>query len=290
MHVHEQCLPCMVNQAVRTANLTNAVDRETLYQKIFTYMSCMDFSKTTPEIVGGNFRLIKEHLGCADPYKDTKAYYNRLFLENSRVYSEKIQSIEDAVKYAIVANIIDFNPVHNNVEEEIQHFFSNINSLELTINDVELLLQDIQHAGSILYLGDNCGEICFDKLLIKRIKDINPECRIYFGVRGAAVVNDSTLEDAYFVGMDEYATIISNGDDSLGTVLSRTSPQFQEIYRNAEVVIAKGQANYESLSEENQNIYFLLMAKCKIIADFIGVREKSLVCLKHLRIHNHETI
>ena len=173
MKVHEQCLPCMINQAVKTANLTNANNREELYKKIFTYMGCLDFSKSTPKI------------------------------------------------------------------------FSHIDTLELTINDADSLLQDIQHAGSILYLGDNCGEICFDKLLIKRIRDINPECQIYFGVRGAAVVNDSTQEDAYFVGMDEYATIISNGDDSLGTVISRTSPQFQEIYQHADVVVAKGQSNYE---------------------------------------------
>lgn len=290
MKVHEQCLPCMVNQAVKTANLTNAENREKLYQKIFAHMSCLDFSKTTPEIAGENYRLIKQHIGCTDPYRDTKTYYNQFFLENSSVYDKKIHSIEDAIKYSIVANIIDFNPVHSNVDEEIQHFFSHIDTLELMINDVDSLLQDIQRAGSILYIGDNCGEICFDKLLIKRIKNLNPECKIYFGVRGAAVVNDSTQEDAYFVGMDEYATIISNGDDSLGTVISRTSSQFQEIYQHADVVIAKGQANYESLSEEKQNIYFLLMAKCRVIADYIGVKEKSLICLKNLQYRNHEMI
>lgn len=280
MKINEQCLPCLVNQAVKTANLTGAENREELYQKVFAQMSQFDFRKTNPEIVGENFRLLKQHIGCDDPYKDTKDFYNKLFLEKSNSYDEKITSIEEAVKYAIVANIIDFNPVHSNVDEDIKNFFSNIEGLELTINDVDLLLQDIQNAKSLLYLGDNCGEICFDKLLIKRIKDLNPKCRIYFGVRGEAVVNDNTEEDAYFVGMDEYATIISNGDYSLGTVLSRTSSQFREVYQSADVVIAKGQANYESLSEEDTNIYFLLMAKCKVIAEAIGVKEKSLVCLK----------
>lgn len=281
MKINEQCLPCLVSQAVKTANLINADEREMLYQKIFAAMSNMDFSKTNPEIVGENYRLIKQHTACADPYKATKSYYNQLFLENMGFYDEKIHSIEEAVKYAIVANIIDFNPVHSSVKEDMQHFFANIDSLELTINDVDALVSDIQQAGTILYLGDNCGEICFDKLLIKRIKEINPWCRIYFGVRGEAVVNDNTEADAYSVGMDEYATILSNGDYSLGTVLSRTSPEFLEIYKGAEVVIAKGQANYESLSEENKNIYFLLMTKCKVIADYIGVKERSLVCLRN---------
>lgn len=280
MKINEQCLPCLVNQAVKTANLTNAENREELYKKIFRQMSNLDFSKTNPEIVGENYRLMKQHTGCADPYKETKIYYNQLFLENLGAYEEKIHSIADAVKYAIVANIIDFNPVHGNVNEDISFFFSNIGQLEFAINDVDSLSEDIQNAESILYLGDNCGEICFDKLLIKRIKDLNPQCRIYFGVRGEAVVNDNTEEDAYSVGMDEYATIISNGDYSLGTILSRTSPAFKEVYQNADVVIAKGQANYESLSEEDKNIYFLLIAKCRVIAEHIGVEEKSLVCMK----------
>lgn len=281
MKINEQCLPCLINQAIKTAVLTNAENREELYKKIFEQMSHLDFSKTNPEIVGENYRLIKKHLGCDDPYKDTKAYYNQLFLENINTYDEKIFSVEEAIKYAIVANIIDFNPVHSNVNEEIRHFFSDIDSLEFTINDVDLLLKDIQTARNILYLGDNCGEMCFDKLLIKRIKDLNPQCNIYFGVRGEAVVNDSTPEDAYFVGMDEYATVISNGDYALGTILSRTSAEFKAVYQKADVVIAKGQANYESLSEEDKNIYFLLMVKCKVIAEYIGVKEKSLVCLKN---------
>jgi len=280
MKINEQRLPCLVNQAIKTAKLTNAENREELYKKIFFQMSEMDFTKTNPEIVGENYRLFKQHIGCDDPYKETKQYYNKLFLENMDSYEEKIHSIEDAVKYAIVANIIDFNPVHSNVNEDIEHFFANIGSLEFSINDVNYLINDIKRAENILYLGDNCGEICFDKLLIKRIKELNPKCRIYFGVRGEAVVNDNTKEDAHFVGMNEYATVISNGDYSLGTVLSRTSSEFQEIYNAADVVIAKGQANYESLSEEDKNIYFLLMVKCKVIAEYIGVKEKSLVCLK----------
>ena len=281
MKINEQCLACLVNQSVKTANLVGANNREELYQKIFSYMSRMDYSKTNPEVVGENFRLIKEHTGCADPYKETKQYYNRLFMEHMEEYEEKIHTTEDAVKYAIVANIIDFNPVHGDVDADIKTYFSDIDNLELTINDTDKLTADIQKAESILYLGDNCGEICFDKLLIKKIGEINPQCRIYFGVRGEAVVNDNTEEDARFVGMDEVATIISNGDYSLGTILLRTSTEFQKVYHEADVVIAKGQANYESLSEEKENIYFLLMTKCKVIADDIGVKEKSLVCMKN---------
>ena len=111
MKINEQCLACLVNQSVKTANLVGATNKEELYKKIFSHMSTMDFSKTNPEIVGENYRLIKEHIGCNDPYRETKQFYNRLFFENMAAYEEKMQTIEEAVKYAIVANIIDFNPV-----------------------------------------------------------------------------------------------------------------------------------------------------------------------------------
>ena len=261
MKMNEQCLPCLISQAVRTANLVKAENREELYREIFRRMGKLDFSKTNPQIAGENYRLLKRHIGCDDPYREIKTYYNRYFLEHMDLFEYRMRTTEDIVKYAIAANIIDFNPIHENVDEDIRTFFADMENIPLTINDVEPLLEDIQKANSILYLGDNCGEICFEKLLVRRIKKMRPKCRIYFGVRGEAVVNDNTKEDACFVGMDRYAEIISNGDDSLGTVLSRTSEEFREIYEKADVVIAKGQANYESLSEENKNIYFLLVVK-----------------------------
>lgn len=281
MKINEQCLPCLINQAIKTANLTHAKDKEVLYKKIFANMSQIDFSKTNPELAGDNYRLLKKHIGYEDPYREMKRFYNQYFLDRLQEYDEKICSIEEAVKYAIVANIIDFNPIHADVEKDIKHYFSNIEELNLTINDIKTLIIDIKNAKKILYLGDNCGEICFDKLLIERIKALNSECKVWFGVRGEAVINDNIIEDAQLVGMDEVAEIISNGDSSLGTILSRVSKEFLEVYKEADVIIAKGQANYESLSEEKENIYFLLMTKCKVIAADIGVSEKALICMKN---------
>lgn len=142
-------------------------------------------------------------------------------------------------------------------------------------------MKDIEKAETLLYLGDNCEEICLDKLLIKKIKELSPNIKPLFGVRGKPLVNDSIAEDAYYVGIHKYAEVIDNGHGSLGTVLSRTSSTFKDVYRSADVVIAKGQANYECLSEENKNIYFLLMTKCDVIANDIGVEEKKMICMKN---------
>lgn len=286
MKINYKCLPCLVNQVVKVAEMTNVTQREKLFQDVFKYLSKLDFNKTNPEVIGTTFRMLKQHIGNEDPYLEIRNYYNELFLKMEEEFEKKIDEsinpFEEAVKYAIVGNIIDFNPVHNHSMADIMAYFNQIDEYKLSINDSDELIRDVQDAKVILYLGDNCGEICLDKILVKKIKALNPNSHIYFGTRGAAVVNDSIAEDAYSVGINQYATVISNGDDSLGTVLSRTSEAFNEIYEKADVVIAKGQANYESLSEEKKNIYFMLMTKCEVISEYIGTAQKSLVCMKRL--------
>ncbi len=285
MKLHDKCLPCVVNQVIKVANITGITKKEELLREVFTYLSKMNFDETTPEIIGEIFDMIKRHTNNPDPYKETRNYYNTLFMELLPEFERKIDQAENsfmlAVRYAIVGNIIDFNPIHNTLLEDIYDCFDNMEQLELAIDDSSALMKDISNAGTLLYLGDNCGEICMDKILLKKIKELNPNVKLFFGVRGKPVVNDSISDDAYSVGIDEYAEIIDNGDGSLGTVLNRTSPAFKEVYNKADVVIAKGQANYECLSEEDKNIYFLLMTKCDVIAKDIGVEEKKMICMKN---------
>lgn len=286
MRMKDKCLPCLVNQVIKVADITKAKNREQILHEVFAYLSKVDFNKTNPEISGETFRILKKHLKNEDPYLEVRNYYNDLLMKLSKTYEEKIIASEDsfyqAMKYAVIGNIIDFNPIHNSTMEEIMDFINQADGLGFQINDMNQLKQEIKNAQSILYLGDNCGEICFDKVFIKEIKKYNPDVNVYFGVRGEPVINDSIETDAYAVGMDEYASIVSNGDGSLGTVLERTSEAFQSIFEQADVIIAKGQANYECLSEcEKVGIYFLLMTKCEVIADDIGVPVKSLICMKN---------
>lgn len=286
MKIQEKCIPCIVNQAIKTANMVGLKEKDVLLRRVFTYLSKVDYkSSSTPELVGEIFSLLKQETGNDDPYKETRVYYNNMFLkwlpELEQEINTSADSFQESIKYAIIGNIIDFNPVHDVSLMEIEACFAKLKEEPLEWDDSGALKQEIRKADTLLYLGDNCGEICLDKILVKKIKEINPLCQVFFATRGTAVVNDSVEEDAYFVGMDAYATIISNGDSSLGTVLQRTSQEFQEIYRNADIVIAKGQANYECLSDEKKNLFFLLMTKCKVIADDIGVPEMKLVCMKN---------
>lgn len=284
MRINYNCLPCLINQVVKVAEMTEVQDREELFHEVFKSFSVIDFSKTNPEIIGETFELLKKYTKNDDPYFEIRNYYNRMFLDLLNTFEEQIEQsdnpLESAIKYAIIANIIDFNPIHNNKIENIMECFKKAEELEFVINHSAELMKDIKEGKKLLYLGDNCGEICLDKLLLKRIKEYNPGIEIYFGVRGTPIVNDSIEEDAYSVGINEYATIIGNGDNSLGTALNRTSREFNRVYEEADIVIAKGQANYESLSEQkNKKIYYLLMTKCPVIANDIGVPIGAVVCL-----------
>ena len=294
MRIKEKCLPCMVDQVIKVAKLTGAKDREVLYKLIFKKLSEMDFNKTTPELIGENFRILKQHIGCEDPYLETRKYYNELFLVQLDSFEAKIDQAEDpfylAVKYAILGNVIDFNPIHNSCMSDILERFWQIEKQQLTIDHTDALIRDIKKGKKLLYLGDKCGEICLDKLLLKKIKALNPDIQLYFGVRGEPVVNDSISEDAYSVGIDAYATVISNGDCSLGTVLGRTSEAFRRLYEEVDVVLAKGQANYECLSEEEKNIYFLLFTKCQMIAEDIGTSEQAMICLNQKQKQKQKTL
>lgn len=285
MKLQDKCLPCVVNQVIKVANMTGMASKEALLKESFAYLSKMPFDITTPEIIGELFELIKKYSNHPDPYKDIRKHYNSLLMELLEEFELNIERSKDpfqmAIRYAIVGNIIDLNPIHNTYLDDVTSYFHNIDQFQLAIDDSKKLIDEISSANTLLYLGDNCGEICLDKILLKKIKELNSTIKLYFGVRGKAVVNDSIAEDAYSVGIDSYATIIDNGDGSLGTVLHRTSKEFQEIYHKADLVIAKGQSNYECLSEENKNIYFLLMSKCEVIAKDIGVEEKKMICLKN---------
>ncbi len=285
MKVHKKCLPCIVSQAVKFVDAASQSDESAVLKKVFEYMSRADLENMiTPELVGEIFAIVTGESGNADPYKTTRDFYNNLLEEQSRELEKEIEKSSDpfaeAVKYAIIGNVIDFSPGYALSDKAVMEYFSRFGGESLAIDHTALLKNDLIKAKNIVYIGDNCGEIVLDKLLIKRIKALNPDAQIYFVTKGAPTLNDSVTEDALSLGIQEYATVIDHGDNCPGTVLYRTSEAFRRIFENADLVISKGQANYESLNEADGNIYFLLMAKCAAIAQDVGTAEMKMVCKK----------
>ena len=234
-------------------------------------------SKATPEIQREILHKLRSLNGVADPYFEEKQQSNRIACKLYGEWKPKVlvsaNPFNLALRLAIAGNIMDYGA---NQVFDVQKTIEKTLHTDFAIDHSALLQQRIKEAKSILYLGDNAGEIVFDKLFIETIRHPN----VIFAVKDAPVLNDVTVEDAKAVGMYEVAEVISNGYDASSTLLKKCSPDFLDVYRSADLIISKGQGNLEGLiNEKDTRIFFLFMVKCEVIAERIGVKKGSLVIL-----------
>lgn len=222
--------------------------------------------------------LLKQYSDNSDPYKQVKKQSNDLVLNRYPELKDLVfhssNYFDTALRLAIAGNIIDYG-IGNYFD--LQGTMDTVLNSEFAIDDSLELKQALSEAKTVLYLGDNCGELVFDKLFIETIMHPN----LIYAVRGEPVINDVTLEDARYVGMDKVADLISNGYGAPSTLLEYCSPEFQEVFNSADVIISKGQGNLEGLlGKTDKDVYFLLMVKCDVIADALGVRKGDFVVKK----------
>ena len=234
---------------------------------------------SNPKLATEIHRIAKIHLGNTNLYAEEKLKANDILLTEYSHWEAIINESENpfftAAKLCVIGNIIDYGAqsVDDDISGQIESFFHK----NLKIDMSGELKNEISKAKNILYLGDNCGEVVFDKLFIETMKHPN----ITFAVRGKPVINDVTFEDAYQVGIDKVCRVISNGFDAPSTLIECCSEEFAEEYNNADLVISKGQGNFEGLMDScHPNIFFLLIAKCCPIANLLGVDKNDMVVAK----------
>ena len=234
---------------------------------------------SNPQLATEIHRMAKIHLSNTDLYAEEKLKANDILLKEypywETIVNESENSFFTAAKLSVIGNIIDYGAqsVNDDISDQIDSFFHKNLQVDMTAE----LQDEIRKAENILYLGDNCGEIVFDKLFIETMKHQN----ITFAVRGEPVINDATLEDANQVGIDNVCRVISNGFDAPSTLIEFCSDEFAEAYNNADLIISKGQGNFEGLMESSHpNLFFLLIAKCYPIANLLGVNKNDMVISK----------
>ena len=229
----------------------------------------MDLRTTPPAMGQGLHRLIRQLTGNDDPYRSVKQRFNRAALALYPSMRERVdqsdEPFETAVRLAIAGNIIDFG-VHSQLDEAgveaaIQHALS-----APLRGDPEAFRVAVDAADEVLYLADNAGEIIVDRLLIERM----PPGEITVVVKGSPVLNDATMEDAEAAGLTGLVEVIDNGSDAPGTILEDCSADFRGRFHHADLIVAKGQGNYETLSQADKSIVFALKAKCPVIARDLG--------------------
>jgi uncharacterized protein with ATP-grasp and redox domains len=266
------CFPCFLHQAldaVKMVTQDERIQRKTL-NAVFSILSNVSVHTTPVEIAHLVHLRVKSITGDYDPYKEVKKKQNELALRYENTLSAQIAEMSDSLKAAMMfsaaGNAIDLAP--ECPIPDIYKKYMEIISKGFTWDDYELFLKRLARSKSLLYLGDNAGEIVWDKILIEELLD-HSNLDIIYAVRGFPILNDATMEDAEFVGMAQLVKVISNGSEAPGTLLRRCSEEFISKFKQSDLILAKGQGNYESLSEENRPIFFLLQVKCPVIAEDI---------------------
>ncbi|MFW6268229.1 MAG: damage-control phosphatase ARMT1 family protein, partial [Marinilabiliaceae bacterium] len=231
-------------------------------------------------------RLIKKETGVEDLFREEKKYYNRLLLDRYSELKKEVMNSPDprqaALSYALAGNIIDFGPPQ---QFDLDKTFAEALDKKPAIDDSQMLFSEIDKADMVLYVGDNAGEIVTDKLFIETLG----HSHVVFATRGGVVLNDVTKEDARDVGMDQVAYVVDNGFDAPSTMPEFCSSDFLEILEKADVIISKGQGNFEGLYDYHRrsNLFFLLMVKCSEIARVTGLSQGDSVIMNGQRIEEN---
>lgn len=282
MNVSLDCIPCFVRHALEMAGIASAdgAIHEQVLRELLSEAAGWDMSVPAPAMGQRIQRRLRALTGIADPYRDVKQRFNELALELLPELRARVATAADplqaAVRVAIAANLIDVGVNGNPHEADIKRSISQSLASPFA-GDLDSFRAAIFKAAEILYLADNTGEIVFDRLLIERL----PARRITVAVRGAAVLNDATLADARLAGLDQVADVIDNGSDAPGTILCECNATFRERFASADLIIAKGQGNFETLTGGPGNIFFLLKIKCPVVAAHTGLDVGTHALIQH---------
>ncbi len=278
------CMACYLRQTLQVSRV--ATDVEALHlvalQRVCEIISDMDMERTPPENSVAVYRAISEITGCADPYFEIKQQSNEQALAVLPEFQKKIAASSDplatALRIAIGGNIIDYGAMHSfDVDAAMERCLK----APFAVDHSQILLQKLrafEKGAKVLYLADNSGEIVYDSLVVPELVDMGLDVTV--AVKSGAIINDALLADAQICEIDRIAHILENGTSCPGTPLDSCSDELLLAFDDADLIISKGQGNFETLSESGSEIYFLLTIKCSVVgahlAEISGTPQQEL--------------
>lgn len=276
MKTYLDCIPCFMLQALRAGRMASGDEAivKKLLDETGALISELPLDNTPPQIGEVIYRNLTKLSGVKDPYYQLKKKNIREALALYPKLKKTIAGSDDkllkAIRIAIAGNVMDFALGKSfNINGDLKKILEQ----EFAVFHYDQFVSALEKAEWILYLGDNAGESVFDRILIEEMKK-----DVIYVVRNGPVINDVTSEDAIDSGLDKVAKIISSGSTAPGTIPQLCNEKFHTYYKNADMIISKGQGNYEGLSEEKHApVFFLLKAKCKVIANDLEVNENDIV-------------
>jgi damage-control phosphatase, subfamily I len=283
MKLKLECIACILKQIIEAGRMSTD-DESVIRRVINTYATIipdLDLNETAPQVTERMHALIRKEAGEEDPYREYKEKHIKLALEHYHVVKKIIEESDDTVEAAVMmaatGNSIDAGL---NMQVDLKEVIESGVSNGFYLNDFPIFKEKLEKAENILIVADNSGEGVFDKLLIEELNN-KYRLNIYYAVRSRPVLNDITLKEARYIGLDQVCHLIDSGCKAPGMLIDMASEEFMRAFRNADIVISKGQGNYEGLSETERAIFYLLKAKCLVIAREFGVPE-GVIIFKYL--------
>ena len=269
MKITFDCIPCLIGHAVHVAKMVSDDDqvRHDVIKKTLAAAGNIDMSLSPPEQARLIHQAIRTASGVSDPYAAEKEMSTKFALRLMPTVREIIKNSDDefeaVVRLVIAGNIIDYG-VHGFTIGDAEKRILEVFDMHIDADAVKHLKKCMDNARKIFYMADNCGEAVFDRLLIERYSD-----KIILGVRGEPILNDITPHEIKASELD-IVPYVHTGDTTPGVSMKHSSKEFMDEMRSADLVISKGQGNYETLSDYDRPIFFLLRVKCQIVAEMIG--------------------
>lgn len=284
MRIRIECFRCIAQQIVDIVekHITDQNKQYEVVQFFFSLVGKLPREITPPQVAGVFFDHLRVKYGLYDPYNQQKQQSNiwvKQHLDQVRQHIRgSANSLKTALLYAAIGNIIDYGIP---VDFDIQDTLTLNPNQTFTVDYSTRLINDLSSAKTVVLIGDNAGEIGFDYLLLEEIQR-NYSLKLYYLVRGGPILNDATEEDAQFFEIDRIATVLNTGSTVPGVIVADLPSAVNRIFQQSSVVIAKGQGNFETLSDCSRVIYFLLTTKCSVVSNHINVPLNSTVLLESL--------
>ena len=269
MRIPDSCAKCLFDKQKRKT------DNEEYLAEIKSLLDNRSETDTSPYMVYLFNKVHVRYFGKGADYSDIKKQFNDLLLGKEKALRSEIENSEDPLAKALmlsrIGNYIDFAAMSEVDEDEFLRLFGNT---QMNANDkktYESFLKKCTAAKNFLLICDNCGEIVLDKLMLEQLKNRFPHLDIKAMVRGGEVLNDATEDDAKYVGLDKVAELVSNGEAIAGTVYDMLSSGAKQTLDNADVILAKGQGNYESMSDQGRHLFYMFLCKCELFTSRFSV-------------------
>jgi damage-control phosphatase, subfamily I len=279
MNARPECIACLFTQALNTARMasTDPLLHVRVLKEVAAYVSTRAHLNQTPAALSQPlYELVSRLTGVSDPYAAKKSETNEIALELlpaiEPFLAAAVDPLDAALHAAVAGNIIDFGIGHSfDIRKDILPVLTQPFATEA----LEDFRAELMPGRRVMYLGDNCGEIVFDSLLVREI--LKTGARVTFAVKSGPIINDATMADARQAGLTDLVPVMETGVNDVGTVIERCSPAFRREFEQADLIVAKGHGNFETCNDTHGNFYFLLKIKCQVVAQELGIPAGQIV-------------